>query len=215
MLSPDAVPAHISPDGDFMFSSDDASAPSTGAFSTWRWNASAGAYARVGSALPPIDSAGAGWTLAQYSMSRDDAGATWLGIVYFATSLVGPSILALYSAAAPAAGPVSWRATTPLPGVDQANAGAVVDCAGSLCVAGFYTQRAGGPQPTVVAVSADAPGAAWNFTTPGSVDAVSGARAAGADNYYVLAVGCTSDSVCTEPGGDLIGFELTVSGGGR
>ena len=210
VLSPDAQPAHISPDGAFMFSSDDATAPSTGAFSTWAWNASAHAFERAGSALPPLADADGGWQLAQYAFSQGDSGRTYLGVVWFGADLEGPSVLALYDAAAPGAGASAWTHTSPLPGVDQANAGAVVDCAGSVCVAGFYTQKAGGPQATVVAVSADAPGAAWNYTTPGSVDAVSIARAAGADSYYVLAVGCTSSSVCTEPGGDLYGFELAV-----
>lgn len=210
VLSPDAQTAHVSPDGGFMFSSDDAGAPSTGAFSTWAWNASARAYVRAGSALPPLADSDGGWQLAQYAFSQDDAGRTYVGVVWFGASLTGPSVLALYDAAAPGAGAVAWTHTLPLPGVDQANAGAVVDCAGSVCAAGFYTQKAGGPQATVVAVSAEAPGAVWNYTTPGSVDAVSVARAAGAESYYVLTAGCTSSSVCTEPGGDVYGFELTI-----
>lgn len=208
--SPDAVPAHASPNGDFMFSSDDASAPSTGAFSTWLWDAASGVYKLVGSALPPLGSGGDGWTLAQYAFSVDDDNKTWLAVVWFDTSLAGPSVLALYDAAAPASGPVSWAATTPL-AIDVANAAAVVDCAGGLCAAGFYTQKVGGPQPTLVVVAAAAPGAVWNFTTPGSVDAVSVTRSGASGSFYVLAVGCASASVCTQPGGDLYGFEVTVA----
>ena len=211
VLSPDAVPAHASPDGTFMFSSDDADAPSTGAFSTWRWSAAAAAYTLAGSALPPLGSGGDGWTLAQYAFSTDERNRTWLGVVWFDTGLLGPSVLALYDAAAPASGPVSWVATTPLAGSSMANAGAVVDCAGSMCAAGFYVQKVGAPQPSLVVVAADAPATVWNFTTPGSVDAVSVSRSGKPGSYYVLAAGCTSPGVCTVPGGDLYAFEVTVT----
>lgn len=210
VASPDAVPAHASPDGAFMFSSDDASAPSLGTFSTWRFDAAAGAYAKVGSGAPPLDSAGNGWTLAQYAFSRDAANTTWLGIVWFDSTLLGPSIIALYDAAAPGT-VVSWASTTPLAGSQMANGGAVIDCAGALCAAGFWTQKVGGPQPTLVVVAGNAPGKVWNFTTPGSVDAVSVAHAGADDSYFVLAAGCTSLGVCTDPGGDLYSFEVSVS----
>ena len=54
-------------------------------------------------------------------------------------------------------------------------------------------------------------GLLWNFTTPGSVDAVSVARAEGGGGAYVLAAGCASLGVCTVPGGDVYGFEVTVT----
>jgi DNA ligase (NAD+) len=45
----------------------------------------------------------------------------------------------------------------------------------------------------------------------GSVDAVSVAHAGADDSYFVLAAGCTSLGVCTDPGGDLYSFEVSVS----
>jgi hypothetical protein len=195
-----------------MFTSDDGGSPGTGAFSTWRWSAAGGAYARVGRGAPPPPppSAGGGWTVAQYAFSTQ-GNTTWLGVVWLPTSLLGPSLLSLFDAARPGA-PVTTARTEPLPGSDIALAGAVVDCAGDVCAAGFYTQRVGGPQRTLVVVAGSAPGAVWNYTTPGSVDAVSVARReGGGGGAYVLAAGCASVGVCTVPGGDAYGFEVNVS----
>ena len=78
-----------------------------------------------------------------------------------------------------------------------------------MCAAGFYTQRVGGPQPTVVVLGVG--GQSFNFTTPGSVDAISIATHPGAPGeYYVLATGCASVGVCTVPGGDLVGLRISV-----
>lgn len=204
--SADAVPAHISPDGAFLLSSD--SADVTGAFSTWRWDAAAGAYARVGGGAPPLAAPG-GWVLAQHAFSQDVVGTTWLGVVWYDASLAGASVLALFNASAPTAA-VTFAVMHALPGSDKANAGAVVDCAGGLCAAGFYTQEAGNDaQPTLVVVAAGAPGVVWNATLPGSVDAVSVARSA-ASEYFVLATGCSSESVCTKPGGFARAFRVAV-----
>ena len=95
-----------------------------------------------------------------------------------------------------------------LPKNNFANAGAVVDCAGALCAAGFWTQKVGGPQNTLVALSGADKGFLFNFTTPGSVDAVSLRHDTAAGVYYVLGVGCQSLGVCTKPGGDAYLFEL-------
>lgn len=192
----DSVPAHASDGALFMFTADDAATPSTGAFSTWRWDAASRNYTRVGGGVPPLNSAGHGWTLAQYAFSTDAAtGVTWLGVVWVDTTLLGPSIVAIYDASAPAR-VVSSAHTTPLEGSDIANAGAVIDCAGAVCVAGFYTQEVGGPQPTLVVLAGTVPGSVWNVTTPGSVDAVSVARHESLPNeYWVLAAGCTSVGV--------------------
>ena len=207
--SPDPVSAHISPDGDFLYTSEDAANPSTGFFATWRWNASAAAYSRVGEGKPPVASGAHGWTSAEYAFSLDPAsGATLLGVVWFDTTLQGDSLLAVYDAADPAAGP---RSSFVMQGLTNgfANAGAVVDCAGALCAAGFWTQRVGGPQNTLVALSGADPAFRFNFTTPGSVDAVSLRHDAAADVYYLLGVGCQSLGVCTKPGGDAYLFELS------
>jgi hypothetical protein len=204
-----AIPAHASAGAEWLLTSDDAGSPSSGAFSTWRWRGAAGggAYARVGGGAPPLSSRGNGWTLAQYAFSTE-GNATWLGVVWVDSTLLGPSVLALFDAASPGACVTSAH-TEPLPGSDYANAGAVVDCAGDVCAAGFFTQKVGGPQRTLVAVAGSAPGQVWNFTTPGSVDSVSVARREGG-GAFVLAAGCASVGVCTEPGGDAYGFEVGV-----
>lgn len=214
LLSPGAIPVHLSPTGDFAFTATDASAPSSGEFATWQWSEAGGEYVRTpGAGRPPLDSQGNGWTLAQYAFAADAAsGATLVGVVWVDSTLLGPSVAALYNASDPGAGPLSAAHTEPLPGSDMANAGAVIDCAGSVCAAGFYTQKVGGPQPTLVLLAAD--GGVFNYTTPGSVDSVSVAHAPGSGGgvYYVLATGCTSVGVCTEPGGDLVGLRVTLTG---
>ena len=208
VLTSDPVSAHISPDGSFMYSSDDGTNPSTGAFSTWRWNASSGNYTRAGRGMPPVASDGHGWTSAEYDFSIDPAsGTTLLGIVWYDSTLNGDSILAVYDAADPAAGAKSFFVMAGLEN-GYANDGAVVDCAGALCAAGFWTQKVGGPQNTLVALSGADKGFLFNFTTPGSVDAVSLRHDTAAGVYYVLGVGCQSLGVCTKPGGDAYLFEL-------
>lgn len=211
VLSAGDIPAHASPNGDFMMTADDGSAASTGAFSTWRWDAAAKAYARVGGSTPPDGGDGSGWVLAQYAFSADAAGNTWLGVVWFASSLSGPSVFAIYNASAPTTA-IASASRPPLAGSDMANAGAVVDCAGALCAAGLYTQEAGNAeQPTLIVLAGDSPSSNANFTTPGSVDAVSVASAGAPGKYYVLAAGCSSPSVCTKPGGNVRAYEITVS----
>lgn len=212
VLSPVPIPAHASLDATYILTSDDASNPSTGAFSTWRWSPLGRNYTKVGSGKAPLDSAGNGWTLSQCAFSTDPTtGETWVGLVWFDSTLLGPSVFALYNAAHPST-PVTTTHTTPLPGSDFANAGAVVDCAGDVCVAGLFTQKVGGPQPTLLVASGSAPGRVWNFTTLGSVDAVSVVRVGGNNStYYVLTGGCQSVGVCTQPGGDVYGFEVVVS----
>ena len=215
LLSPGAIPVHLSPTGDFALTATDGGAPSSGEFAIWQWSEAARDYVRTpGVGRPPLDSRGNGWTLAQYAFAVDAAsGEALVGVVWYDSTLLGPSIAALYAAAAPGAGPLSAAHTEPLPGSDMANAGAVIDCAGSVCAAGFFTQRVGGPQPTLVLLAAD--GGAFNYTTPGSVDSVSVAHAPSAGSgggvYYVLATGCTSVGVCTEPGGDLVGLRVTLA----
>jgi len=203
-----AVPAHASPDGDFLLTADDAA---SGNFSVWKWDAAAGAYARAGAGAPPPPAApsASGFVLAQHAFSRDAAGRTWLGVVWFDASLQGQAVAALYDAAAPGAGAAASAVVAPLAGSDLAYGGAVVDCAGALCAAGLWTQAVGGPQPTLVVLEAG--GGRWDYTTPGSVDAVSVSAGAGAGAYYVLAAGCASVGVCTEPGGDLVAFEVVVA----
>jgi len=209
------VPAQSSFDGAYLLTSADAAgSEGSGNFSTWKWSAAAKGYVQAGAgpASPPLaPSSSSGWQLAQYAFSSDAAsGKVWLGVVWFDASLLGASVLAIFDAADPQRGAVAHAVSEPLPGSDMANSGAVVDCAGSLCAAGFYTQKVGGPQPTLVVLSAEAPSAVWNATLPGSVDAVSVLQEA-AGKYYVLAAGCTSLGVCTQPGGDLFGFLLTVA----
>ena len=208
VLSPDGISAHISPDGSFMYTSDEPANPSTGAFSTWRFDAAAGKYAKVGSGAPPISSHGNGWTSAEYAFSLDAAtNTTLLGVVWFDTTLQGPSILGVYDAAAP----TTAKSFFVMQGLQNgfANAGAVVDCSGAICAAGFYTQQVGGPQNTLVALSGADPAFLFNYTTPGSVDAVSVLEDKASGSYFVLGVGCQSLGVCTKPGGDAYLFELT------
>ena len=208
VLSAGGISAHISPSGDFMYTSDAEAQPSTGAFSTWRWDAASGKYAKAGSGLPPVSSHSDGWVSAEYAFSVDAAtNTTYLGVVWFDNTLLGASVLAVYDAAAPAKAR-SFYVMEPLNNTGMANAGAVVDCSGALCAAGFYTQKVGGPQHTLVALSgADA---AFNFSyrTPGSVDAVSILEDRASGLYYLLGVGCQSVGVCTKPGGDAYLFEL-------
>ena len=208
VMSAGAIPAHISPNGEFLYTSDAEAQPSTGAFSTWRWDAATGEYAKAGSGLPPISSHNDGWVSAEYAFSVDAAtNTTYLGVVWFDNTLLGASILAVYDAAAPAKAR-SFYAMQPLNGTDMANAGAVVDCSGALCAAGFYTQKVGGPQHTLVALSGADARFAFTFTTPGSVDAVSIIEDRASGNYYLLGAGCQSVGVCTKPGGDAYLFEL-------
>ena len=209
VLSAGDIPTHSSGNGDFLMTADDGSAASTGVFSTWRWDAASEGYARVGGAAPPDAGDGSGWVLSQYAFSSDAEGNTWLGVVWFTASLTGPSVFAMYNASAPGV-PVAHVTRPALPGSDMSNAGAVVDCAGALCAAGLFTQKAGDvAQPTLIMLVADAPASVFNVTTPGSVDAVSVA-VAGAGRYYVLAAGCSSASVCTQPGGDVRAYEVVV-----
>jgi hypothetical protein len=209
VVSPDAISAHISPDGAWMYTSSDPANPSSGNFSTWRFNPTAARYERAGSGAPPEPAGSHGWTSAEYAFSLDAAtNTTLLGVVWFDTTLAGDSILAVYDAAAPQT-PKSFFI---MKGIDNgfANAGAVVDCSGALCAAGFWTQRVGGPQNTLVALSGRDPHFLFNFTTPGSVDAVSILEdRLGGDGYFLLGVGCQSLGVCTKPGGDAYLFELT------
>ena len=217
ILSPGAVPARLSHSGEFAFTSSDGGAggaPPTGEFAVWQWSQAAGRYEAIqGVGKPPLDSHGNGWVVAQYAFSFDAATATTLlGVAWFDATLLGPSVAAIFNASNPGGGALSSAHTEPLPGSDLANAGAVLDCAGSICAAGFFTQRVGGPQPTLVVL--DAGGGVWNYTTPGSVDAVSVVAQPGAlGSYYVLATGCASVGVCTEPGGDLVGVRITVGQG--
>jgi hypothetical protein len=71
LLSPSALPAHLSSNGDFALTwEDNATSPyATGAFATWKWSQEAQAYQRTPGGLgrPPLDSQGHGWTLAQYA----------------------------------------------------------------------------------------------------------------------------------------------------
>jgi hypothetical protein len=218
LQSPGALPGHLSPNGDYaMTSLEDpgSGAPPTGRFAVWRWSPAASAYQRLpgNGSVPLADPAGHGWLLAQYAFSTDPAtGEPLLGLVWLDASLLGPSVVAMYNASAVGAGPLASAHTLPLPGSDIANAGAVIDCAGSLCAAGLYTQQVGGPQPTLLVLEAHSQHAAYNFTTQGSVDSVTVARQPGSSSvYYVLATGCTSVGVCTQPGGDLVGLKLTVA----
>jgi hypothetical protein len=212
----DGTPAYISPDGSFVFTANDAGNPSRGTFMTWHWNDVSGEYEAYSYGQPPIDSGGAGWTLAQAAFSLDAAtGTTYLGVVFFTQTLAGPMVVAIYDAASLGKGAISYVVVKGIPGFDIALADAVIDCDGALCAAGLATQRVGDKeQPTLVAVSAAAANASWAWVGPGTVDDVSvvvhDAGAAG-EGYYVLAGGCSSRSVCDGKGGFAAAFDLKVA----
>ena len=213
----DGTPAYISPDGSFVFTANDAGNPSRGTFMTWRWSDAAGEYEPYSYGRPPVDSAGAGWVIAQAAFSLDaTTGATYLGVVFFAQTLAGPNVVAIYDAARLGQGAISSVVVKGI-GSDIALADAVIDCDGALCAAGLATQRVGDKaQPTLVAVSAAAANSSWAWVGPGTVDDVSvvvhDAGAAG-EGYYVLAGGCSSRSVCDGKGGFAAAFDLKVAAG--
>jgi len=212
----DGTPAYISPDGAFVFTANDAGNPSRGTFMTWHWSDAKGEYEEYSYGQPPVESGGAGWVIAQAAFSLDAAtGKTYLGVVFFTQTLVGPNVVAIYDVAHLGQGAISSVVVKGISGSDIALANAVIDCDGSLCAAGLATQLAGDKaQPTLVAVSAASANASWTWVGPGTVDDVSVVvhdAGTASEGYYVLAGGCSSRSVCDGKGGFAAAFDLKVS----
>jgi hypothetical protein len=197
---------NLSDDGSYLVVSTDGNNPSTGDFEVYHFNGTE--YVSVGKGTPPLPSGSHGWSFVQYAFSTDkDSGATYVACAWYDTTLLGVTMIAMYDVTNVAKGHLSWAKTEPLPGNDFAMAEVVVDCAGKLCVGGFWTQKVNGPQPTVAIISADVPYSIFNFTSPGSTDAVSIVQST-SGNYYVAAVGCSSIGVCTKPGADAYLWEV-------
>ena len=207
VIDPGNVMPSISEDGSYLAVSVDGNNPSTGIFEVFHFNGTD--YISVGKGSPPLPSESHGWDFAQYAFSTDKTtGITYIAGGWFDTTLVGVTMIAMYDAANVTKGHLSWAKTDPLPDNDYAMAQIVVDCAGKLCVGGFWTQKVDGKQPTVAIISADVPTSIFNFTSPGSTDAVSIVQSSNG-NYYIAAVGCSSIGVCTKPGADAYLFEVT------
>ena len=159
--------------------------------------------------LRNVPSGSHGWSFVQYAFSTDKAtGKTYVACAWFDTTLLGVTMIAMYDVLDVTKGHLSWAKTDPLPDNDFAMAEVVVDCVGKLCVGGFWTQKVNGTQPTVAIISADVPYSIFNFTSPGSTDAVSIVQST-SGNYYVAAVGCSSIGVCTKPGADAYLWEVS------
>lgn len=199
----------ISEDGAFVLAvTNDA----VGSVSVFGWNATAGAYALVGTADPPgVAPGGDGWDLGDAALSRDaGTGVTYVGLAWFDRDLGGSTLLAMFDAAAPSKGPAVSYAVSPVAGDDIAVASAEIACDGGVCVAGLWVQVVNGTQPSVVVLSAATPAApVFTFTSPGSVDAVD-IVSAGAGAFYVAAAGCATYGVCTDPGSDAYLWRLQL-----
>ena len=97
--------------------------------------------------------------------------------------------------------PLSSAVVPGVPGSDIAVGSASIDCAGRLCAAALWVQVDNGTQPSVVMLSADAPAPVFTNVSPGTMDEVA-VHQTGPGKYVVAAAGCTTFSVCTDPGGD-------------
>ena len=175
----------------------------TGAAGLYVFNSTLGRYALVGYADPPAEAPGGnGWVIGGASLSREPAtNVTYAGIAWFDRDLGGSSLVAMFDAANPAAGPVTTYAVQPVAGDDIAVAAAAIACDGGVCVAGLWVQVVNGTQPAVAVLSASSPSPVFTFVSPGSTDAVD-IVSAGAGAYYVAAAGCATYGVCTDPGSD-------------
>ena len=207
VVSPGLLQPQLSDDGALLCASEEA-APQLGAFSVHRWDEAAGAYAQAGAQAAPVAPSANGWRLVKAVFSADAAAnRTLLAVAWLDAGITGPNLVALYDAAHVERGPLVSYLQRAVAGSGYATDDLDLSCAEHVCACGFWSQAVDGSQTTLVVLSAkNATGPVLEFATPGSISAVSVARASGGDAaaapFFVGAAGCSSIGSCIRPGGD-------------
>lgn len=173
----------------------------------WRWDSASGAYASAGVARAPQGS----WYLLEADISFDPAADKWyVGLAYQSTDLDRAAFF-IYDAADFRDNAAVASYISPVNNNGYDCSGITITCYASLCAAAKWQ---GDGEPTLLLLDAHAaPGAGpvWNASTPGSMLSVSLAAGPDPSSVFLGAAGCSTHSVCTDPGADAFLYLLTIS----
>jgi len=198
LTSSDELQGVLSFDGQYTVTASGAAASAQ----LWRWDAASGAYASVGVARAPQGA----WYLLEADVSFDpDADKWYVGLAYQATDLTRAAFL-IYDAANFTDDAAVTAYVSPVNNNGFDCSGITIACTASLCAAAKWQ---GDGEPTLLLLDAHAPGGlVWNASTPGSMLSVSFAAGPDPTRLYLGAAGCSTQSVCSDPGADAFLYEL-------
>jgi hypothetical protein len=179
-----------------------------GSASLFHWDSKTSAYLPLGLLKPPNPGS---WSVVAttFGSAPTPLGAKpTVGIAWVSNSLLYAQFAMFEVVGEGASLLSSWMSTG---SSKYAVSDAAVSCGGHLCAGGFDVgDDTSVPSVIVLSATAGCTGPVFQFSTGGSVKSVQLAPGPDAATTYLAASGCSTQSVCTGPGGNAFMWKLTA-----